>query len=401
MISRLHFNGRNNHFLTLGLPQTASAEEIRQRWKRLMMLYHPDRHEGNPEWVEARAKKVNEAYSELKDDGRRSQYLSRLADEERAAVATLRRRQEGSGAAPLPRQPFPNRTSRTSAKRSGPSFWKTALPNLPKILILLYLLAALFVLWTISRENRSAVLESELNRTETPSPAPPSPSLAAGPVSENPQDPSPSVPARALPATAAHPQPAAPAGGALTLKRPTEEPRPSRQETTLRSQIPAPVPAPAASEAATVVRQSAPPQEPDSPAPLPPAPEKPRPAAPAEPNAWRSEVEEFMQRYVRCYNTNDYNGFMALFAPYAVENNLNYSQIRSAYRATFSEKINQYSIQDMTIRPDRDGAVVSGTYVLNSYFSKEGRWMKFKGKITWRLTRDTGSLRIASIQYDR
>jgi len=39
-----------NFYITLGLPRNASPEEIRQRWKNLMLLYHPDKQTGDEEW---------------------------------------------------------------------------------------------------------------------------------------------------------------------------------------------------------------------------------------------------------------------------------------------------------------------------------------------------------------
>jgi DnaJ-domain-containing protein 1 len=62
VISKMQFNPEKNHYITLGLSRTASGDTIRERWKRLMLLYHPDRQEGSEEWVSERAKKVNEAY---------------------------------------------------------------------------------------------------------------------------------------------------------------------------------------------------------------------------------------------------------------------------------------------------------------------------------------------------
>jgi hypothetical protein len=50
VISKMHFNPEKNHYITLGLSRTASSDTIRERWKRLMLLYHPDRQEGSEEW---------------------------------------------------------------------------------------------------------------------------------------------------------------------------------------------------------------------------------------------------------------------------------------------------------------------------------------------------------------
>ena len=54
----------------LGVPSTASQDEIRAAYRRLIMQYHPDRVSGmGPEIIamaEKRTKEINEAYAELK-----------------------------------------------------------------------------------------------------------------------------------------------------------------------------------------------------------------------------------------------------------------------------------------------------------------------------------------------
>lgn len=74
---RLHFNSDKDLFVTLALPRTVSTLQIHGRWKELMLLYHPDRNEGDGRAAEC-AKKVNEAYSILKDEKARFQYEREL-----------------------------------------------------------------------------------------------------------------------------------------------------------------------------------------------------------------------------------------------------------------------------------------------------------------------------------
>jgi hypothetical protein len=61
IVSMLLFNEHNNPLLSLGLPYTASREQIRARWLRLMKIYHPDRYIDKAA-SEEKAKKINEAY---------------------------------------------------------------------------------------------------------------------------------------------------------------------------------------------------------------------------------------------------------------------------------------------------------------------------------------------------
>ena len=59
-----------DYYQTLGLSKNATDEEIRKAYKKQSMLYHPDRPDGNEE----KFKKVNEAYSTLKDPQKRQMY---------------------------------------------------------------------------------------------------------------------------------------------------------------------------------------------------------------------------------------------------------------------------------------------------------------------------------------
>jgi hypothetical protein len=109
-----------------------------------------------------------------------------------------------------------------------------------------------------------------------------------------------------------------------------------------------------------------------------------------------------MQRYVSAYTKNDLNTFLSLFSRSAVENNtLTYNEIRTAYKETFSEKINHYKIINMDIRTDGQTATVSGFYNVNRYISAEDRWERYSGKIAWKLIRENSQLRIIKITYDK
>ena len=151
VISKMHFNSENNYYITLGLQQDASPEEIRERWKKLMLLYHPDRQEGDDSWVSERAKKVNEAYSILKDDEKRRAFNRRLAEQA------------------MPRKPDPlTRTgqgathSRSSRKISQNTEWDRKKRNLPKFLVALYVFAALMFLGYLYLQDNSEHLENAL-----------------------------------------------------------------------------------------------------------------------------------------------------------------------------------------------------------------------------------------------
>jgi hypothetical protein len=64
IIDRLLFNQKNNPYLSFGFQGYVSAAEVTRRWKRLIVLYHPDRHP-NQKKYEERAQKINQAYAEI------------------------------------------------------------------------------------------------------------------------------------------------------------------------------------------------------------------------------------------------------------------------------------------------------------------------------------------------
>lgn len=62
-----------DHYNTLGVNKTASAEEIKKAYKTLAKKYHPDLNPGNKE-AEQKFKEINEAYSTLSDEGKKNNY---------------------------------------------------------------------------------------------------------------------------------------------------------------------------------------------------------------------------------------------------------------------------------------------------------------------------------------
>jgi DnaJ domain len=112
---RLHFNGAKDLFVALGLPRTASTQEVHGRWKELMLLYHPDRNEEDGRAVEC-AKKVNEAYSVLKDEKARFHY------EKEHKVKAAKNGGIGKRAMGLEQQRSVASRSNPAASPSGPSF---------------------------------------------------------------------------------------------------------------------------------------------------------------------------------------------------------------------------------------------------------------------------------------
>lgn len=62
-----------DYYETLGVPHDATSEQIKKAFRERAFEFHPDRNAGNPA-AEERFKQVNEAYSVLGDQDKRSQY---------------------------------------------------------------------------------------------------------------------------------------------------------------------------------------------------------------------------------------------------------------------------------------------------------------------------------------
>jgi len=441
VISKMHFNPENNYYVTLGLPQNATPEELSRRWKKCMLLYHPDKQVGNEEWVSARAKKVNEAYTALKDETKRAEYDRRLTEQ----MLSQKFSPANSHGTTHHRRPAGAFSRHRSSQSSNE--WNSIRPYMPKILIAVYVLIALIVLGFIYIQNRSGHLEAELapspDKTESSERTETAATIVRNPAAVEQSTPQivSAIPAELKKDTVPAPQKAnkssadtsslqtikswfQPKGTQQAQEKIKSEARDAnhtgleKREHRVQENAGLPIIPLRPSYAEKIRREDPSPQGAETQKAA--AEQRPEPAesaervkpwqevkqqVPAQPktdNVTREEVEEFMQRYATAYTKNDLNTFLSFFSRSAMENNtMNYSDIRNAYKETFSEKINHYKIIDIDIRTDGQTATVSGVYNINRSTSAEDRWARYSGKITWKLIRENSQLRIIKINYDK
>lgn len=63
----------SNYYEILGVPKTATADEIKKAYRTLAFKYHPDRNQGNAA-AEEKFKQISAAYDVLGDEAKRRQY---------------------------------------------------------------------------------------------------------------------------------------------------------------------------------------------------------------------------------------------------------------------------------------------------------------------------------------
>jgi DnaJ-class molecular chaperone len=86
-----------DYYQVLGLPRTASADDIKKAYRRLARQYHPDLHSGSKKSeMERKFKELNEAHEVLSDPDKRKKYDQYGAQWEQAEAYEKARQQAGA-----------------------------------------------------------------------------------------------------------------------------------------------------------------------------------------------------------------------------------------------------------------------------------------------------------------
>ena len=65
---------KKDYYEILGVPRSASDEDIKKAYRKLAMEFHPDRNPGKEKWANEKFKAINEAYGVLGNPDKRKQY---------------------------------------------------------------------------------------------------------------------------------------------------------------------------------------------------------------------------------------------------------------------------------------------------------------------------------------
>ncbi len=77
-----------DYYYFLGIPQNASAEDIKKAYRKLSLKYHPDKND-NDKFFSDRFKEIKEAYETLTDTDRRRLYDQNLDSQKRNVKSIL------------------------------------------------------------------------------------------------------------------------------------------------------------------------------------------------------------------------------------------------------------------------------------------------------------------------
>lgn len=416
LMYRLHFNAAGDYYLTLLLPRYSDSSRLNKRWKDLMLLYHPDRNIQNSEEMAETAKKINEAYSVLKDSDKRADYDRKL---QKAAIQSIHRNQ------------YKSVNIRKENSRPG-----KAQKTLSVLIIPLIAAACVFALFVIYLNNRSAQLykgqleaglaikpdskpagSSEGVSPDVSMPAPgqkqqaitkplkdikPAPALKISVPSvsssadlKNRQADKPGNNTNSASSgkadknlTGASPQVLQ--GKDLNIqKEAVADKAPMKTEVTQSQPVVSP-------PHEVVYEKTSKKAEPMQSQPV------AQPPVKAVSENIEEQVRLFINKYIKAYEAGNLNSFISLYSESALENKkLGYNEIKKSYQKYFNgERYTHMDIGSLQFHKKGTNVLVTCSYLITKK-NNNSISSKASGNITWTLGRENGELKIVSADYDR
>lgn len=426
VLHRLHFNRENDHYLTLGLPRNASEEDIHRRWRDLIIIYHPDRNLNDRTASEC-AKRINEAYSILKDPDRRALYDRKLLGSTIIPKGPVKKK-EGN------RKVHYGMTLSPESRRIISRIVKVSLFLFPVAIITMVFIdqrSQVFDLYNYSRtgdmdnvkmarpENGDEQIQEDkagktvVNREanekgykhisgdekKTPSPGSkegrtpgtlsPAPSVDYSGITNETEHGAyrepvdlrkPSETSLALAGAANI------ADGAETVKKEKKDTGAIQDDKTdLSSKNAGGIPEEVHAQKSNMGNTS----------------KKEEISQLNRPVTLTEKINTFLMAYRQAYNRGDHKEFMSLYSINAIENGMTYDEIKRLYREYFrGDRYNSIEINNIQIIERSDGIIVFGRYRL--YKLKGGSILSSEeGNVKWTLARDGNYLRIIRSEYDR
>jgi hypothetical protein len=364
-----------DYYKILGLKETASADEIHDRWIELMQRFHPD-HGILGEMDDEKAKEINEAYQVLKYSSTRMEYdFERLEQKKLKKFAIpkfiipvsgltfllilsfmfLKKPQVPSSLNPKPQLARPSQTELSSIPNYEPGPYVEAKLHVAK--------AEKMV--KVEREEKLVLQKKGQEMRTVPEipkkKAEPSLKLVHSRVSVMP--PPSSTPKRSNPVSS------------------TDNLSPTKSSRTL--------------EEISVVRHIA----------------VPSPSVEAEDQvaglksppliATDEEVKRFFADYVERYNQKDIGGFLSLFSSKVIQNQKDRLEgIRRIYDNFFnqSEEL-RYRLNDTRIEIYQNAVEIKARYEIDQILKEEGEEKIWRGHVQWVLVKEEGVLKITSLNY--